>query len=54
MCMLLIYNLSMRTKYVNGFDGMGYVILLWHSLSLLYNYFEPAYIVVKLDSENEV
>ena len=21
--------------------GMGYIILLWHSLSLPYNYFEP-------------
>ena len=26
--------------------GIGYVILLWHPLSLPYNYFGPLYIVV--------
>ena len=36
--------------------GMGYVILLWHSLSLLYNYFETnainTYVAIVLNPIN--
>ena len=28
---------------------MGYVILLWHSLSLPYNYFDPAMKLIKFN-----
>ena len=28
--------------------GMGYVILLWHSLGLPYNYFELNYVVTRV------
>ena len=43
-CLLLFtckYVVSVRGGFLFLWVlGMGYVILLWHSLSLLYNYFE--------------
>ena len=49
-CLLLFtcnYVVSVRRGFLFLWVlGMGYVILLWHSLSLPYNYFEKASIYV--------
>ena len=51
---LLLFTCNYVVSVCRGFLflwvlGKGYVILLWHSLSLPYNYFEPV-----LSNEDEV
>ena len=54
---LLLFTCNYVVSVFRGFlflwvHGMGYVILLWHSLSLPYNYFESYLLPLNVPAES--